>query len=165
MTENDQKEAISRAYVKAVAAAAGFATYQPSVDDDSIDLGIAASSTSGCAKRPRLEMQLKCTASVPPEEPTLSFPIKKKNYDDLRPSEVAIPRILLVMLVPDNLADWLNHTERELAIRRCTYWLSLRDMPETMNEKSVTVAIPRTNVFSVDGLRSMMNRIDQGGLP
>ena len=38
MTENDQKEAISRAYVKAVAAVAGFATYRPSIDDDSIDL-------------------------------------------------------------------------------------------------------------------------------
>ena len=124
MTENDQKEAISRAYVKAIAAAAGFAIYQPSVDDDSIDLGIAASGTSGFAKRPRLEMQLKCTASDPPEEPTISFPVKRKNYDDLRPSDLAIPRILVVMLVPGNLADWLNRTERELAIRRCTYWMS-----------------------------------------
>jgi uncharacterized protein DUF4365 len=165
MTENDQKKAIGRAYVKAVAAPAGFATYQPSVDDDSIDLGIAASGTSGFAKRPRVEMQLKCTASDPPEEPTFSFPLKRKNYDDLRPSAVAIPRILVVMLVPDNLADWLNHTERELAIRRCTYWMSLREMPETTNEKSVTVAIPRTNVFSVDGLRGIMSRIDQGSFP
>jgi hypothetical protein len=39
MTENDQKKAIGRAYVKAVAAPAGFATYQPSVDDDSIEFG------------------------------------------------------------------------------------------------------------------------------
>ena len=165
MTENDQKEAISRAYVKAVAAAAGFATYQPSIDDDSIDLGIAASGKSGFAKRPRLEMQLKCTASDPPKEPTFPFAVKRKNYDDLRPIEVAIPRILVVMLVPDDLADWLNHTERELAIRRCTYWMSLREMPETTNETSITVAIPRTNLFSIDGLLSIMSRIDQGGLP
>jgi hypothetical protein len=165
MTENDQKEAISRAYVEAVAAAAGFATYQPSVDDDSIDLGIAASGTNGFARRPRLEIQLKCTASDPLEEPTFSFPVKRKNYDDLRPSEVSIPRILVVMLVPHDLAEWLNHTERELAIRRCTYWVSLRDMPETTNETSVTVAIPRTNVFSIDGLRSIMTRIARGSVP
>ncbi len=92
MTENDQKEAISRAYVKAVAAAAGFASYQPCVDDDSIDLGIAASGTSGFPEGPRLKMQLKCTASGRPEEPTLSFRVKRMNYDDLRPSDVAIPR-------------------------------------------------------------------------
>ena len=101
----------------------------------------------------------------PPEEATFSFPVTRKNYDELRPSHVAVPRILVVMLVPDKLEDWLNHTERELAIRRCTYWMSLREMPETTNETSVTVAIPRINLFSVDGLRSMMSRIDQGSFP
>ena len=100
-----------------------------------------------------------------PEEATFSFPVTRKNYDELRPSHVAVPRILVVMLVPDKLEDWLNHTERELAIRRCTYWMSLREMPETTNETSVTVAIPRINLFLVDGLRSMMSRIDQGSFP
>jgi hypothetical protein len=38
---NAQKEQFSRAYVFAVAAVAGYATYTPSVDDDSFDLWIA----------------------------------------------------------------------------------------------------------------------------
>jgi hypothetical protein len=37
-----QKEQFSRTYVGAVAAAAGFAVYVPNVDDDSVDLGLAA---------------------------------------------------------------------------------------------------------------------------
>ena len=38
MDINQRKEQFSRAYVLAVASAAGYAWYQPSVDDDSIDL-------------------------------------------------------------------------------------------------------------------------------
>lgn len=41
MEISQRKEQFSRAYVLAVAAAAGYAWYQPSVDDDSIDLGLA----------------------------------------------------------------------------------------------------------------------------
>ena len=61
MDLNQQKEQFSRAYVQAVAAAAGFATYIPDVDDDSIDMGIAAGGKES-RRRPRLELQLKCTA-------------------------------------------------------------------------------------------------------
>ena len=102
MTDTIQKEAFSRAYVKAVAAAAGFATYHPSIDDDSIDLGIAASSTSGFAKRPRLEINSNVRRLIT-RGAHFFVPLKRKNYDDLRPSDVAIPRILVVMLVPN---DW-----------------------------------------------------------
>ncbi len=38
MDIDQRKEQFSHAYVKAVAAVAGFAWYKPSVDDDSIDL-------------------------------------------------------------------------------------------------------------------------------
>ncbi|HVX13597.1 MAG TPA: DUF4365 domain-containing protein [Pirellulales bacterium] len=163
MTENDQKEELSRAYVQAVAATAGFAIYKPSIDDESIDMGISAGST-GMERRPRVELQLKCTAAEAPAERKISFPLKLKNYDDLR-IESSVPRILVVMLVPEKVSDWLTHSETELAVRRCAYWVSLLGMPESQNRSSVTVAIPRGNLFSVDGLRSIMSRINDGGKP
>jgi hypothetical protein len=164
MTENDQKEEISRAYVKAVAATAGFSVYQPSIDDDSIDMGISSGGSAGMERRPRVELQLKCTAAETPEEDKISFPLKLKNYDDLR-IESSVPRILVVMLVPAMVSDWLTHSEAELVVRRCAYWVSLFGMPESQNALTVTVAVPRENLFSVNGLRGIMSRINDRGKP
>lgn len=164
MDLNAQKEQFSRAYVLAVAAVAGYATYTPSVDDDSIDLGIARKGGGATVRSPGLEIQLKCTAAAA-AWPVIRFPLQRKNYDDLRDMRVLVPRILTVVLVPDDPGAWLAQSDQEMAMRRCGYWLSVRGMPDTENSISVTVEIPRAQMFSVDSLRRMMDRISQGELP
>ena len=42
MTENEQKQQLSFAYIHAIAARAGFACDRPGVDNDSVDLVLAA---------------------------------------------------------------------------------------------------------------------------
>lgn len=165
MDINAQKEQFSRAYVQAVAAVAGFAWSEPSVDDDSIDLTLSDRGGGGTIRSPKLDLQLKCHAHPAPTEPTISYPVKIKNYDDLRDDTVMVPRILVVVLVPDQLADWMNHTETALALRRCGYWISLRGLPTTTNTTTVSVTMNRTSQFSVDGLTQIMQRIRTGGLP
>ena len=48
--------------MQAVTAAAGYNVYKPEVDDDSVDLGIAARGGKGTFRSPKLELQLKCTS-------------------------------------------------------------------------------------------------------
>lgn len=55
------------------------------------------------------------------------------DENDLRMEDFAIPRILIVVLVPNLLADWLQQSETELCMKHCGYWLSLRGMPDTRN--------------------------------
>ena len=88
MDLNAQKEQFNRAYVQAVAAVAGYAWYVPSVDDDSVDFGIAEKGGRGTVRSPRLEFQLKCHAAETPATDQLSFQLKLKNYDDLRPTDL-----------------------------------------------------------------------------
>ncbi len=164
MDLNQRKEQFSHAYVKAVAAVAGFAWYKPSVDDDSIDLGLAQKGGAGTIRSPRLEVQLKCHAAPPPTEDHISFPLSLKNYDDLR-EPCLVSRVLLVVLVPDMLADYLAESEQELALRRCGYWFSLRGLPASDNATSQTVQIPRTQRFTVQSLEGIMERISPGGQP
>jgi len=109
-------------YVLAVAATAGYGTYKPSPDDDSVDFGIAARTTALAngvvtMRSPRLELQLKCTAASTPLGDSLSFALKLKNYEELRADNFVIPRILVIVLVPDVAADWLAHSESELCMR------------------------------------------------
>lgn len=165
MDLNAQKEQFSRAYVQAVAAVAGFAWSEPSVDDDSIDLTLSDRGGGGTIRSPKLDIQLKCHAHAALTEPSFSYAVKIKNYDDLRDDSVMVPRIMVVVLVPDLLADWMNHAEAELALRRCGYWISIRGQPPTTNTTTVSVTINRTSVFNANGLTQIMQRIRTGGLP
>lgn len=165
MDLNQRKEQYSHAYVKAVAAVAGFAWYKPSVDDDSIDLGLAQRGGGGTVRSPRLEMQLKCHAMATPNEDDFAYWLDLKNYDDLRDEQVEVKRILVVVLVPDDLAEYLAEGEQQLAMRRCGYWLSLRGFPPTDNDTGKTVRIPRSQRFTVQSLQRIMQRIGQGLLP
>jgi hypothetical protein len=162
---NTQKEQFSKAYVHAVATLAGYSVYDHRTDEDSIDIGISDTGAQGTVRSPRLELQCKCTESPSLTALTFPFPVKIKNYNDLRDTNVMVPRIIVIVLVPELLPDWSNHSEVEMALRRCAYWHSLRGMPVTTNTQSVNITIDRNNQFSASGLAAIMQRLSTGGLP
>ena len=162
---SQQKEQFSGAHLRAVASVAGYALYKPEVDDDSIDWGLAARGTAGTPRRPRLELQLKCSARDILRETHLHFPLEIKNYNDLRDPEVFVPRILVVVLVPALAADWLQQTETEMIMRHCGYWVSLRGEPATTNSDTVTVRLLREQQLTPDALRQLMQRVNDGENP
>ena len=162
---SQQKEQLSNVYLQAVTTVAGYSLYRPSVDDDSVDWGIAAKGVMGRIRAPRLELQLKSTSRDLLDDKYLRYPLKLKNYDDLRLLDFAIPRILIVLVLPENLADWLQQSEEELCLRYCAYWVSLRGMSETQNTTTVTISLPRSNQFTATALQSIMQRIGQGVEP
>ncbi len=162
MDINQRKEQFSRAYVHAVVSVAGFALYNPEVDDDSIDCGIAERGGNGTVRSPRLELQLKCTSRNVVKEERIAFPLKIKNYNDLRESNVLVPRILVVIIVPEDLDNSLHQSEEQLCLKHCGYWVSLSGRPETENSGTITVSLPRGNQFTVPALRGIMERIGRG---
>jgi hypothetical protein len=60
LSSQDRQEALSRAYAGAVAAGAGYVTYVPDYDRDSVDLGVMAAGRM----RPNLHLQLKATINL-----------------------------------------------------------------------------------------------------
>ncbi|MBC8076236.1 MAG: DUF4365 domain-containing protein [Chloroflexales bacterium] len=159
MDLSQRKEQFSIAFVRAIASVAGYAVYKQEVDEDSVDIGIAARGGAGTVRSPRLELQLKCTAQAVWRQNKLLFPLKKKNYDDLRGEDLLVPRILVVLCVPNQLDDWLTHSSDALVLRYCAYWLSLRLFEERQNARSVTVTLPQANAFTVAALHAMMQSI------
>lgn len=165
MELSNQKEQFSIAYVRAIASVAGFVISRQEVDEDSVDLTMSARGTSGTYRSPKLDIQLKCTARDLVHGDFLHFPLPRKNYEELRGSRFLVPRILVVVTVPEALDDWLLQSEDELILRRCGYWSSLRDAPETPNDESITVRIPRANRFTVPVLTAMMQTVANGERP
>ena len=160
LSVQDREEALSRAYLRAVAAYAGYATSESDFDRDGVDLRVHA----GGAMRPAIDLQLKATTNLA-ESPDgrYRFPLKRRNYDLLR-DETQTPRLLVVLDLPRDEDQWLTMSAEELVLRRCAYWLSLRGYPETDNTSSVTVYIRKENVLDIESLCVLMERSRKGGI-
>lgn len=159
MNSNNKKERFSLAYIAAVAASAGFDLVESRVDVDSID-GILISHEG---RRPRIEFQAKATARDVIGAETVTFPLPTKNYDELR-ADVIIPRLLILVVLPEREEDWLTHSEDSLILRHCGYWLSLAGQPERENATTVTIKIPRDQRFDPMALEALMHKANQRAL-
>lgn len=166
MDSNTQKEEFSYAYVYAVAAAAGY-SFQIAprpLDAEGVDAIITGLGASNSTRRPRLDVQVKCTSRDLMEREFIRYPLSVKNYEELRLENPFVPRILIVVLVPDSPDDWLRQSPQELCLRYGGYWVSLRGLPPTQNLNSVTIQIPNQNIFSKNALKTLMQRLESGEL-
>lgn len=155
LTPQDQEEALSCAYVRAVAARAGYTVDTANLDRDGIDLRIHA----GRPLHPALDLQLKATVNLgEARDGYYHYPLNAKNYESLRIETIA-PRLLVVLDLPREEEQWLTVTAGNLVMRRCAYWLSLKGFEERENVASVTVRIPTAHIFDAENLRSLMEQV------
>ncbi len=164
MALNTQKEDFSYAYVYGVAAAAGYSLQSATrrLDNSGIDATITVPGTIGSKRLPRFDVQIKCTSQEVRQENVLKYRLSAKNYDELSCDDPFVPQLLIVVLVPDNVDEWLIQSEESLCLQRCGYWLSLRGYPQRTSQSTITVEIPRHNIFNVDALCMIMQRIAAG---
>lgn len=160
-----KKEQFSNAVLQAVAATAGYKTSKPNVDDDSIDWTLSSTGGGGTVRSPKIDLQLKSTAVPDWHEDVLHFDLEVKNFNDLVPTDLQCPRILVVVVVPVNVAEWLEMDHESTTVRRCAYWLSLRGEQPTNNDFTKTVHLPRANRFDAAALTAMMGRVANGAPP
>ncbi len=155
----DREEALSTAYALAVASAAGYTVSVENFDRSGVDLRIHA----GGFLNPEIALQLKATVRLgaPGQDGCYRYPAPIGNYRRLiAPSQV--PRYLVVLELPNDESEWLTVSAEELVIRRCAYWVSLLDMPESDNRHSVTVSLPAANRFDPDALRELLESSRRG---
>ena len=160
LADADREEALSRAYVQAIAAGAGYLVRTANFDRDGVDVQINA----GGAMRPSIGLQLKATIDLgSASDGVFRFPLKRRNYDLLRmPTQT--PRLLVVLDLPKDERDWLRVTAEELTLKRCAFWSSLAGFPDTENSDSITISIRNDHQFDVAGLRALMNQSRTGAI-
>jgi hypothetical protein len=113
----------------------------------------------------KLDVQAKSTTLALAEKATIRYDLEVRNYESLRFRTAGSPRILVVLVLPEEENDWLVQMENELILCRCAYWMSLRGFRARRNRRKVRLAIPRSQVFSVAALRSILERMKAGGKP
>lgn len=158
LSENDQKEHLSLAFVAAIAAKAGYALGQYNIDRDSVDLEIKG----GGGMRPAIAMQLKASSTLEVKGGKIPFSLSAKNYNDLRAPRQT-PIILVVYQLPRDPNHWLECSLPQITLRRCARWLSLKGFPETTND-SKTVHIPWDQTLDVKSMQTLMQKSREGEL-
>jgi len=151
MNLNQQKEQFSLAYIHAVAACAGYQLELPSQDRHSVDGRLVSEAEI-------IEFQAKATSQDIARNGAVHFRLPVANHEDLRNPLSMAARLLIVVQLPERSADWLHQSEEDLCLQGRGLWLSLKGEAATANADNVTVAIPTSNRFDVNGLTDLMRR-------
>lgn len=137
LTENLRKCELSIAYLHTICAKCGFTLSEPRIDNDSVDVFVNANgkiSDESILHSPMIHVQLKATTDWELKGDSISFFLKEKNYEDLR-ANCVVPKLLIILCLPESESDWVSHSPDELILRKCAYWTSLKGFP-----KSTTVS-------------------------
>lgn len=164
LTKNHIESELSIAYVQAVSARAGFATEFTRVDLDSVDVTVCGKgklSPDSILHSPKIDIQLKATKNKNVNgDGSISFNLPLKNYNDLR-ANCLVPRILVVLFLPDDENLWLSHTISHLMMRECASWMSIKGFADSDNFGHQTVRIPSTNIFSPESIFELLNKVSK----
>jgi hypothetical protein len=154
LLENDVKEHLALAYVYAVASRAGCSTELIRVDRNSVDVTVKHIDIGAGPDQIRegvIDLQVKAHVHDPPPGPIRYYLTNPKNFHDLRQAHTLYPKLLVVVLLPEDESEWVHLREDALELRRCGYWMSLA------GAEARTVVIPRENVFDGRSLKRLMD--------
>lgn len=154
MIETSRKEDLSKSYLQALCAVKEIAMEINTHDDDSIDFILKKMLTlnSGKPFNAAIGVQLKSSSSNYTETGSFySWPLKIKNYRDLR-MDSTIKSYLFLLILPRNEDEWIMQNIESLTIKKCMFWLDLKEMPDSENIETVTLHFPKTNIVTPEFL-------------
>lgn len=161
LTRNYRQEALSRACGQAIAGCCGLSCSFRDFDYG-IDLTLHEIRRRGRRYYEsgfKLDVQAKST-TVESRTPTdVPYDLPMTNYDDLRDEGVGCPRILVLLVLPEQESDWTKQTEEHLQLCHGAYWLSLKGYPPAGNAKTVRIRLPRKQLFTMTALHEVMDRV------
>ena len=105
---------------------------------------------------------MKATSTAVVKEDGLHFPLKRKNYDDLRVHR-AVPLILVIVELPATDSRWIDFHKKRVTLRRRAWWASLRGQ-DAITGSQKTIIVPRSQVLNVNVLIDLMVRTREGKL-
>jgi hypothetical protein len=130
--------------------------------DFGIDVGLRAviqRGTSSVDGGVQANFQIKSTMRASISEDAIAYDLDPRTYESLRNTNPMGPLYLVVLIMPDDESLWLTQDLDQLILRHCAYWLSLEGYPAREATSSVRVTIPRSNVFSVGFVETIMQQL------
>lgn len=160
---DQMKEQLSIAYVRMIVAAAGCSASVNSTDFDAVDIGVHSSASYEVRDEPRFDVQLKCTSQDVVRDEHVSWKVDERTHRKLTNPKRAVPAVIGVLVVPQDAGLWLDHDEERLLTASTMYYMEGRHMPPLPSgQGSITLHIPRRNLFNVNSVLDLMHDIGNG---
>ncbi|WP_222875758.1 DUF4365 domain-containing protein [Terrihabitans soli] len=167
ITKEHTQEALSNAYVHALAGSAGLNLAARTVFDYGVD-GIFHPIKIVDGERIQtgfpVEFQMKATTVWKHEGTFVVYDLDARAHrllTDREPGQALA--ILILLCLPLDAGNWLEGCEDYLLLKNCCYWFR-PDGPPTTNVSSIRIRIPRSQVLTPDSLKSIMAVARQEGL-
>lgn len=168
LTKNNIESELSYAYLHAIASNAGAScsVSNRGLDGNGIDASITGWGpfpSGGYLKEITIHVQLKATIGVPTEtDDYFSYFLNgTTRYDDLRANTVSVPRIMVVLFLPNEAVDWLTISSEELTLKKCAYWVSLNGANASTNTTGETVYLPKAQIMNSDNLMQIFAKLSR----
>lgn len=164
MTEEHQKEEMSKAYVIAVAAHAGATSdfYDKDYGMDGRICDISHKNSRFSQNGFGIDFQLKATTNIVDQSNVWSYDLEVKNYNDLIETEVGTPRILVVYYIPKEKSEWLKINNNGTLLKHYALWCSLKGKKETDNKSTIRIELPKRNIFTPNELKRLLCLVKDG---
>lgn len=164
----DIESELSYAYLHSVASHAGMTCTLSTrlVDSMRIDASIRAKglfAQESILRDIALDIQLKATVASPvTNNSRISYHFRGIDaYDNLRDPLLAVPKILVVLFLPEKQNEWLTWTPENLCLKKCAWWVSLKGAAGTKNSDGVTVYLPEGQYFNCDALKDIVCKLSK----
>ncbi len=157
MPESFKAQALSGAYIRAIAANAGANIYK-SEEDFGVDMSfckiVHRHGRYTDAFSVAVPFQIKASKVWELRGDTVIYDLEVKNYNDLVNSRIGV---LVLMCLPPTSDEWLRQDEECLCLHKCCYYWRPSDRAETLNAEKKRIYIPRSQIFTVDVLTMLMD--------
>jgi Domain of unknown function (DUF4365) len=166
LTDQHIAEALSRAYVRAIAGRAGLnlaiREYDYGVDGSFDEVVVRGNRRveSGFS----LSFQLKSSTQWQLDATDAIYDLEAKTYNDLilrRSMRAATPCILILLALPPDATQWLICEESELRLQGACYWEYLSGSLSE-NRQSVRIRIPRSQRLTPESLLTLIENVKTG---
>lgn len=169
ITDQHRKEYLSRAYIHAVAAKAGYACARPD-PDYGLDLQVRdideeyinETQTDYQDYGYTLDISAKSTYNVRFIGDYIHYDLDIKAYNNLIKEKRGTPAILVLYRMPFEEDHWLSIQEDNTVLKYCGYWVSLRGEPLSTSSSTQVVKIPKNQIFCEPSLKALMTKVRNG---
>lgn len=160
------KEELSFAYLKPICAFLGaeLAKHERRMDDAGFDARITIPPGLIGMAPVSVELQLKGT-SVPRYDSSgehLLFSIRTSLYNLLRETRSAAPLLLFVLVLPQDIDEWVSVGDKKLTVSRHMLWYSAAGQGNLATGETVQVKIPVSNKVTKDSLYRILTMAADG---
>ena len=162
-------EKFSLAYISLLAFQSGFTAHPQPTALDNVGIDIAVVDDTRVLRLPPCQFyaQVKSTKerSLKVKNGETYYKLRRKNYDSLIKSRSGNTILLLLVILPDHVADWITCSESSTLIQYSCYWFCLGGYPESTlkhEDSKVDIQVTQENLLTSASFPLLMQKIADG---